>query len=772
VSDPDGALPASATAWADPDLRRWLAAAVVALAAAVLAVPGSLLLRSPGRSPEPARPRATFVGTAACARCHQAELEAWRGSDHDRAMEEATESTVLGDFAGATFTHAGVTSRFFRRNGRFVVHTEGVGGKMSDFEVAYTYGYDPLQQYLVRFPGGRLQALPLAWDEPGQRWFHLYPDQDIPPDDWLHWTRNAQNWNGMCAECHSTDLRKGYDPATDTYTTTWSDVDVGCEACHGPGSDHVAWADLEPMARPELPDAGLLVRTRDLEGPQLVELCAPCHSRRAELGDYDHTGARLLDHMLPSLLVEGLYHPDGQILDEVYVYGSFLQSKMYQRGVTCRDCHDVHRLGLLRQGNDLCLQCHQREVYDTGDHHFHKLVVEGSPSDGALCVKCHMAEQPYMVVDWRADHSFRRPRPDLTAAIGTPNACSQGGCHDDRPLSWVLDAARRWYGQARRPHYGTTLAAGRAGAPEALPELLRLARDPLQPAIVRSTALDLLGRHSGPDSTAALREAIFDPDPLIRRTGVATLVVADPTERAGMLAPLLSDPVRAVRLAAVGALAGVPLELLKPYQRDAFAAAVEEYRQAMAYSLDFASSGFNLGNLDASLGNLADAERSYRQALAVDDLFFPAAVNLAVLLSRQGRNDEAGTLLEGVVAHYPDNADAASMLGLLRAEQGRPEEAVELLRKAAEGMPRNARVRYNLGLLLAGLGRDAEAEAALRRSVELDPSSLDALHALADFYLRRGRLDEARAAAGRMVATAPDNPLGHQLLAMVDRAAR
>jgi tetratricopeptide (TPR) repeat protein len=524
------------------------------------------------------------------------------------------------------------------------------------------------------------------------------------------------------------------------------------------------------MARPDLPDAGLLVRTRDLDGPELVELCAPCHSRRAELSDYDHTGSQLLDHMLPSLLVEGLYHPDGQILDEVYVYGSFLQSRMYQRGVTCRDCHDVHRLGLLRQGNALCLQCHQREVYDTADHHFHKLMVEGKPSDGALCVKCHMVEQPFMVVDWRADHSFRRPRPDLTAAIGTPNACSQGGCHDDRPLTWVLDASRRWYGQARRPHYGTALAAGRSGAPEVLPELLRLARDPLQPAIVRATALDLLGRYPGGDSTAALREALLDGNALIRRTAVATLVVTDPSERAGLLAPLLSDPVRAVRLAAVGALAGVPMEILKPYQRDAFAAAVEEYRGAMSSSLDFASSGFNLGNLEVSLGDPAGAERYYRLALAVDDLFFPAKLNLAVLLSQLGRNDEAGTVLEEVVHQYPDNADAASMLGLLRAEQGRPEEAVDLLRRAAAGMPREARVHYNLGLLLAGLGRDAEAEAALQRALELEPHGLDGLHALADFYLRRGRPDDARALAERMIAIAPDNPVGHQLRAMAGGA--
>ena len=376
-------------------------------------------------------------------------------------MDVAADSTVLGDFDDAVVTHEGVTSRFYRRDGRFLVETEGPDGAMAEFEITHVFGHDPLQQYLIPFPGGRLQTLNLAWDRVEERWFGMYPGQRIPAGDWLHWTRGGQNWNGMCAECHSTDLRKGYDPGSDTYTTTWSDIDVGCEACHGPGSGHVAWAGIPPMARPEAPNGALAVATADLEGQRLVELCAPCHSRRAELGDYDHTGGNLLDHMLPSLLREGLYEADGQIRDEVYVYGSFLQSRMHAQGVRCSDCHDSHSLQLVKEGNALCLQCHEGTVYDTADHHFHKQEFEGKPSDGALCVKCHMVERPFMVVDWRADHSFRVPRPDLTTPLGTRDACST--CHDDKPLQWSVDAYTRWYGTARKPHYGTVLAAARAG---------------------------------------------------------------------------------------------------------------------------------------------------------------------------------------------------------------------------------------------------------------------------------------------------------------------
>jgi tetratricopeptide (TPR) repeat protein len=678
-------------------------------------------------------------------------------------MAVAADSTVLGDFSDAEFTHHDQTSRFYRRDGRYFVWTEGPGGEPGEFEITHTFGYKPLQQYLVPFAGGRLQALNLAWDADQNRWFTLNPDREIPPDDWLHWTRNAQNWNGMCAECHSTNLRKGYDPETDSYQTTWSDIDVGCEACHGPGSLHVAWASLPPMARGQLTNTGLPVPTSDISARRLVELCAPCHSRRAELGDYDHTGLHLLDHMLPSLLEEGLYHPDGQILDEVYVYGSFLQSKMDARQVRCSDCHDSHSLQLHFEGNELCLQCHQREVYDTADHHFHKKVHEGRPSPGALCVKCHMVEQPYMVIDWRADHSFRVPRPDLSAEIGTPNACTQIGCHDNKPLSYSLDAYRKWYGEARKPHFGTSFAAARAGSPTATAELVRLVKNPLQPVIVRATALALLATQPDQAATEAIEAALQADEPLLRRTGTVYLREADPSRRSALLAPLLADSLKAVRLAAAAELAGTPEDFLKDYQRAALDQALSEYRQAMAYALDFASAGLNLGNLGAQLGDSAGAERYYRLALGIDDLFLPAAMNLAVLLSGQGRSAEAEPILRKVAVAYPDNGDIAYSLGLLLVELQQPQEALAWLERAVNARPEHARAHYNFGLLLGQAGRLGQSETELRRALELAPDNLDFLHGVADILIRTGRPQDALPLAERMIATHPEAPLGREM---------
>jgi predicted CXXCH cytochrome family protein len=680
----------------DP-LARWKLIGVAATAVIVLSIPAWVIRKGGAATAGPAMEvGATFVGREVCRPCHEAADTSWQGSDHDLAMDVATEETVRGDFDGAVFTSKGVTSTFFKRNDQFFVTTEGPDGELADFEITHTFGHEPLQQYLAPFPGGRLQCLSLAWDSDRGEWFDLYPDQVIPPDDWLHWTRAAQTWNAMCAECPSTNLRKNFDAGSKTYDTTWSEIDVSCEACHGPGSDHVEWAVIQPMARPEIDNYGLVVRSGGISSQEQVELCAPCHVRRTELGDWDHSTSALLDSHLPTLLDEGLYHADGQILDEVYVWGSFTQSKMYANDVRCSDCHDAHSLKLKFEGNDLCLQCHRADAYDTAEHHFHKKIHEGKPSDGALCVKCHMPEQPYMVIDWRADHSLRVPRPDLSQSLGTPNACSQGGCHDDKPLSWSVDAFTRWYGQAKKPHYGPTLAAGRESRPEARDELVRLAGNELYPAIVRATALSLLGRYPGEESTAAFAIALADPEPLMRHTAVNNVVASSPEELVELVAPLLFDPMKAVRMQAAVQLVDAPDQLLKPYQRDALAETLAEYRKAMEYSLDFAFAGHNLGNLAARLGDAAEAERYYRTAVSIDDLFYPAKANLAVLLNARGENEEAEALLRSILEAYPEQHEVAYSLGLLLAEMGRYVEAESFLAQAAAGMPDHPGAQRNL----------------------------------------------------------------------------
>jgi tetratricopeptide (TPR) repeat protein len=745
-------------------MTAWKTAGIAGLLAAVLAIAIYANRDNGSTDVTPPLPAvAEFVGREPCMTCHTAAYELWQGSDHDNAMDVASDDTVLGDFDAAEFTHAGITSRFYRKGDGFFVHTEGPGGEMGEFEIEYTFGIEPLQQYLVPFPGGRLQALPIAWDTERNHWFTLNPNATIAPDDWLHWTRNGQNWNGMCAECHSTDLQKNFDPEANTFNTTWSEIDVSCEACHGPGSRHVAWAETGEANRALVDNYGLQMVSRGIGNREYVEICAPCHSRRSEIAEYDHRQGDLLQYFVPALLNEGLYHADGQILDEVYVWGSFVQSKMYRNGVKCGDCHDPHSLGLLREANALCTHCHEADTYDTTAHHFHEPMVDGKPNDGARCIKCHMPEQPYMVIDYRADHSLRVPRPDLSEALGVPNSCSQSGCHAVQPLQWVVDAYTDWYGEGRQPHYGTVLAAARAGDPGVQQELIALAEDAQAATIVRATALRALAAYPPADVLPVMQRALADDEALLRHTAVDSIGTQSSGTSAELLAPRLLDPVRAVRMRAAAQLAGIPREYLTAEQSVALDRELDAYVAAMRSMLDFASSGLNLGNLYEMKGDLQTAERYYRTAIEVDDLFFPAKMNLAVLLSRQGRDVEAETLLREVLAAYPEQYDAAYSLALVLVASGRREEALSFLDRAATGLPERARIHYNRGLLLAMLGRDEESEDALRAALALEPASVDYLYALIDFYARRNRLDEALELARRMIEAHPGNRMGYDL---------
>ncbi|MCP4689404.1 MAG: tetratricopeptide repeat protein [Desulfobacterales bacterium] len=760
------------------DMIGWRIAGVVATLVIVLTIPLYLF-----KTDDPAErmdgaggaPAAVFVTSEKCKSCHRPEYDKWKDSHHYKAMARASEESVLGDFDNAVFEWAGVQTRFYRDKGKFYVHTRGPGGVMGDFEAAYTFGFTPLQQYLVPFPGGRLQCLPIAWDVIQKRWYHLYPDQDIDPDDWMYWTNAAQNWNGMCAECHSTRLEKNYDPAGDAYATTWSEINVGCEACHGPGSAHVKWAEMPEMARPAAENFGLVVRTGGADPRPRVELCAPCHARRMPLGNNTHQYTDFMNQGIPMLLEERLYFADGQILDEVYVYGSFVQSKMYERGVTCGDCHDVHAARRHMEGNDLCLQCHKAALYDTRDHHFHKKAGEkGEPirgTDGAIlfdvgtgasCEQCHMPGRLYMGIDYRPDHGFRRPRPDLSLKIQTPDACVR--CHADKTSRWAAEWTRKWFGEKRRPHYGEILAEGRRGSPGAAAALIRLAEDPLYPTIVRAEALSLLASRPEPEIHAVFEKAMVDEEALIRYTAIRNLPTPDSRARFRIIAPLLYDPVKAVRIEAAARLASVPGEWMDEPVKARFQRVLEEYRRAMEYTADFAASRHNLGNLYATLGQWEPAMENYRKAIEIDALFYPAKVNLAMLYNQMEKKQETERLLREVVADHPDLHEIHYSLGLLLVERKRPREAEIHLSRAAEGLPGRARIHYNLGLLRQSLGKDDTAEIALKRAVEIAPRNLDFLYALAEFYLKRGRWPEAQRVAEAMLAAAPDHEMGRKIL--------
>ncbi len=687
-----------------------------------------------------------YIDSTTCAECHEMEHEAWSGSHHDLSMQEATSQTVLGNFDNATFTHFDVTSRFFTRDGHFFVNTEGPDGKLAEFELIYTFGVEPLQQYLALFPGGRLQSLTIAWDTERGEWFHLYPHERILPDDPLHWTGRYQNWNAMCAECHSTNLRKNYDPDTEMYRTVWDKIDVGCQACHGPGEAHVEWArSVNAHRKTDAAAAGLVVDLASANALNEIESCAGCHSRRQRINHIDRHARPLLDDFRPSTLQDGLYHADGQIQDEVYVWGSFAQSKMYEAGVRCSNCHDPHGLELAVEGNAVCVQCHRKTPvgnfptlklrnYDTPEHHFH-----ATGSEGSQCVNCHMPAKVYMVVDPRRDHSIRIPRPDISARLGTPNACTM--CHANQEAKWAADRVEDWWGAPETTHFAGVFADARAGNPATEKPLIELVADPAQPAIVRATALEHL-RQYGPFALKAIAAATVDEDPLVRAVAAGSLERLPPNQRIAIVTPLLDDLVRAVRIEAARVLTSIPLADFTERQAELLEGALSEFVDAEMVSADLPTAHLNLGVLQVRAGHLEEAEREYLNALHLDPGFVPVRFNLANLYNEQGRNDEAETILYEGIKLAPEEGELHYSLALLLAEESRLKEAATSLQRAVELIPR-ARVRYNYGLVLNRLGRHDEAEAALVLANEGDPSDPDVLVALVRLLMNRGNLDRA-----------------------------
>lgn len=708
-----------------------------------------------------------LVDNATCLACHQTQARSWAGSHHTKAMAKATPATVLGDF-GVDFEHKGVVSHFFKRDDRFFVRTEGPDGKSADFEVTYTFGVDPLQQYLIELPGGKLQALTIAWDVARKRWFHLLPEEDTPPGDLLHWTGRGYTANTMCIGCHTTGFEKHYDASADTFSSRWAEINVSCQSCHGPGAGHVAWARTKSRDTGTGTRYGLAADMAQMDAPARVEVCAMCHARRAELTGTFDAARPFMDQFLPATLAPGLYHVDGQQDGEVYAFGSFRQSRMYRMGVTCTDCHDAHSGKLRAEGNGVCTQCHSpagdrrfptaARVFDAASHHHHQ-----PGSTGARCTSCHMPAKDYMVVHSRPDHSLRVPRPDLSESLGTPNACT--GCHADKPVSWASDAIDRWSGadRPRRAQFAEALAAGRAGRPDAAAKLDQLAGDHDMPAIARATALDLLRGYADSGLPGA-PEALSDADPAVRRAAVAVFERAPPGIRRARVGPLLSDPVQAVRIEAARLLSSMPAAAFEPALRARFETALGESRTANEAMLDVPGSHLNLAVIDENQGHGIEAEQHYVAALRLDPDFTPARLNLARLYSAAGQLQDAEQVLQAGLARLPNQGELQYSMGLVLAEQRRLPEAVAALAKAARLLPGRARVQYNYALALQQAGRRPEAETVLLKAQSLAPADRSTAYALVAFYSQDGRWFAAVPWAEKLVALDPTDTQARQLL--------
>jgi Flp pilus assembly protein TadD len=725
-----------------------------------------------------------FVGSETCAGCHQTEAKLWGASQHKAAMQHATDKTVLGNFNDDSFDYYGVHSRFFRKDGKFLVETDGPDGKLAVFEVKYTFGVDPLQQYLIEFPDGRIQALSIAWDtrpkeKGGQRWFHIYPNEEIKHDDVLHWTKLNQNWNFMCAECHSTGLRKNYDAKTDHFATSWAEISVGCETCHGQGSTHAAWARDQqswwPFGKREDLNKGLLVHfdeRHDVTWPidpqsgtahrsaapvalrKEVETCGLCHARRAGFHEDWIPGQWLSQTHVVEPLARNTYHADGQIRDveEAYNYAPFKQSKMFAAGVTCSDCHEPHSLKLRVAGEGVCLQCHASDKYADVKHRHHAGI-----EPPLTCMSCHMPTRTYMIVDPRHDHSFRIPRPDLSAKLDTPNACND--CHSDKSPQWTAAAIEGWFGPERNGFqtYGAAFHASRTDQADAAALLSVVAADSNAPAIARASALAELGSRTSPPNISIARSALADPDPVVRIGALDMLENFPAGQVWPWVAPLLSDPVRGVRVRAASLLAAVPTASQPPPDRERFERAATEFIAAQRANADRPEARTTLGSFLARRGQPAAAEVEYKAALQLSPQYVAASINLADLYRQLGRDSDGEAVLRAAIAASPSDAAAYHALGLTLTRLKKPLDALAEFRRATELEPDNARYAYVYAVALNSSGQGDQAIAVLKESLARHPSDRDILSALIAFYRAAGDTDSALAYAQRLSAIIPDD---------------
>ena len=717
----------------------------------------------------------TFTGSGTCRECHEPQYELWQSSHHALAMQEASPATVLGDFADVDFRYFDVVSTFSTRDGEYLVRTDNADGELEEFTVKYTFGVSPLQQYLVEMPNGHVQPVPIAWDsrssvDGGQRWYHLYPDEFISHEDPLHWTGREQNWNYMCAECHSTDLQKNYTLENDSFATTWNEISVGCEGCHGQGSRHIARArsgsigsgltvDLDDNRRSVWQmnvDTGIAERSEILmRSPQQPEACGRCHARRSlATGDYEF-GKPLHETHVPALLDEFLYYPDGQILEEVYVYGSFLQSRMYQAGVTCSDCHDPHSATLRTGGSpsDICSTCHQPTKFASTEHHNHNVDVQ--------CVDCHMTSTTYMGVDDRRDHSFRIPRPDLTLSTDSPNACNQ--CHDDQNAGWALDAINEWYGDSGKPHFAEAIFAGRNGLPSANETLAGVTSNDELPGIARATALSLLRPPYSGEIVTEIRENLANPDSLIRAAALSALSSAAPELIVEWGVQMLADPVRSVRIEAARILSPLQASLQSQYLM-AFRSANAERIAAQNAIAERPEAHMNLGNVYAEAGDARQAEAEFLTALRLEPRAAAARVNLAELYTQLGRQEEAEQVLRDGIAINADEAVLHHSLGLMLVRNSQPENALEELETAARLQPDVSRFVYVYAVALNSLEQSDQAIAMLSDAAQRFPADFDIHWALATMLRDQGREGEARDVATTMLERFPQVPDVQNLL--------
>ena len=722
-----------------------------------------------------------YVGSTQCADCHQTQYKSWQGSHHDMSMRHAKPDAVLADFDNAQVEFNGKTNRFFKKGDQYWVNIEGADGQFHDYQIKYTFGFEPLQQYMVEFDDGRVQLIPFAWDsrdkaEQGQRWFYLYPEITDKHQE-FYWTNTGQNWNYMCADCHSTDVDKQFDLSKNSYKTTYSEVNVGCEACHGAASKHIAWSKKDKTKNAEKKfkkDLALVsnkgfnrnlsksvnnwvsragkstLAPEKINHSQQTLVCAQCHSRHVQISDNDHVASNEFgERYMLSLIDERLYFPDGQVNEEDFVMGSFLQSKMQKNGVVCSNCHDPHSAELTLPKPALCLQCHQASTYQSKEHHNHP-----QDSTGAQCINCHMPETVYMQIDGRRDHRWHVPKPEFSIKLGTPDVCLS--CHKDKDSSWSYEKVSSWYpikDETKTKPFAPVFSAADQGYPNITSALSQIAQSQEYAEIIRASALSRMSTMVDANTLIAITRAIKHKDTNIRMGAINGAMAVRGVERWRLLAPLLTDKVLSIRIEAAFALVSL-WQQLSAEQQKALQPALAEYMKAQAFNADRGFSHVNLGNMYSYQGKFAQAEQSYKTSIRIEPYYANAYINLADFYRQQRKEVAALTVLKKGNNTIPDNGNLAYSMGLALIRNKQRVKAIEYFEKSTRFEPNNANFYYVYGLSLESVD-NKKAQIALGEAYKISHNPQH-LFTLCDMQVRL-KSPKARQCINTLSKVVPEN---------------
>ena len=751
--------------------------------------------------PLTAAPDASYAGAAVCAKCHGAIHQEWVSSRHGKLMRLATPASVLGDFTASQVMIGGSPYVFHRAGASYSITESVLTGKPWEHAVEFTLGDRRFQHYLSTLPDGRILVIPATWDIEHMKWTL---DVEIGnPEE----SPGGQVWNKSCYGCHVSHEQKNFDLEHLRYRTAWTDLGAGCESCHGPGAAHAA----NPKAA--------IVNPARLDAARATMVCAQCHSFRDIYSDGFTAGESYYDRFMPVLEYrlpasqDPAFWADGRPRWFANEAVALWQSQCFLKGgATCGSCHtgshdpDIERNSQLRPDNNaLCAKCHASLTANVAAHSHH-----AAKSAGSSCIGCHMPPAEVSLKTQMRDHTMSIPAPENSLGHSVPNACNF--CHRDKDAGWAKSQMDEWYGNKGRQKAiarADAFAAARKGDSGAIPGLLAILADPSGGPWIRANAAGYLSIFpNDPAAFDAVLHAFSDSDPLVRATAAGAIRprAAERETVAPLLAPLLGDPLRTVRMAAGIAMVSIGVQKFAGPAGERYEEAKELYRARAELNSDDADQQFAAGKFFFLAGDMENAAAAFQNTLKLDP-----EMRVRYLLGRalNEKGDVAGarTVLQSVPRDDPEFAATQRLLAELELKITAGPSASASEAAAAEAKFLNGQVQFQSEYYAAALkdledalrlapqagwarkarvyraiclektARTNEAEAALHE-LAADPSAaqdVDLQLAYVELLFETGRAEPALQRTGDLIRAVPNAPMAYfwraKVLLQLHRAA-